>query len=304
MLIDWLKGTVVVTLPLVAGPISLGAQQTGRSDSPPPDPLRPYALAPVVVTASRVPASQQELGFATSVLQRRDLAREPTPYAARALTFLPGVSIDEASGPGGPTWLHPRGGDEPYPQLMFDGVPINISGGYSDIDGLLLTNAERSEIARAPRSALGGSSAVAGGVQFITREGRAGPPQFELLAEGGGATEHGAQARSELTVAGGAGRLRYSSGVGFAYNRGIYALPNDLLTSDASLRLDAAPADRWTLTATARYMATQTSLPVRDPGAPRGPLDPNQRDRHYRWLGALRTSRAGSAPWPPPLTAP
>src|SRR6266516_2689496 len=259
MLIDWLKGTVVVTLPLVAGPISLGAQQGARSDSSPPDTLRPYALAPVVVTASRIPASQLELGFATSVLERRDLVREPTPYAARALTFLPGVSIDEASGPGGPTWLHLRGGDEPYTQLMFDGVPINISGGYSDIAGLLLTNVERIEIARGPLSALWGSSAVAGAVQFITREARVGPPQFELLAEGGGATEHGAQARSELTVAGGAGRVRYSSGVGFAYNRGIYALPNDLLTSDASLRLDAAPAQRWTLTATARYMATQTN---------------------------------------------
>ena len=303
MLIDWLKGTVVVTLPLVAGPISLGAQQGARSDSSPPDTLRPYALAPVVVTASRIPASQLELGFATSVLERRDLAREPTPYAARALTFLPGVSIDEAAGPGGPTWLHLRGGDEPYTQLMFDGVPINISGGYSDIDGLLLTNVERIEIARGPLSALWGSSAVAGAVQFITREGRAGPPQFELLAEGGGATEHGAEARSELTVAGGAGRVRYSSGVGFAYNRGIYALPNDLLTTDASVRLDAAPAQRWTLTATARYMATQTSLPVRDPGATRVPLDPNQRDRHYRWLGSLSTSWAASSTWHHRLTA-
>src|SRR5438105_4526967 len=141
MLIDWLKGTVVATLPLLAGPISLGAQQAARSDSTPPDTLHPYALAPVVVTASRVPAS---------------------------------------------------------------------------------------------------------------RQGRLGEPQFELLAEGGGATERGAQAHSEITVAGGAGRLRYSSGVSFAYNRGIYALPNDLLTSDASVRLDAAPAERWTLTATAR----------------------------------------------------
>ena len=302
MLIDWLKGIVVATLPL-AGPILLDAQQPGRSDSTPPDTIRPYALAPVVVTASRVPVSQQEVGFATSILERRDLAREPTPYAARALTFLPGVSIDEASCPGGPTWLHLRGGDEPYTQLMFDGVPINISGGYSDIAGLLLTNVERIEIARGPLSALWGSSAVAGAVQFITRQGRVGPPQFELLAEGGGATEHGAQARSEVTVAGGAEHLRYSSGVGFAYNRGIYALPNDLLTSDASLRLDATPAERWTLTATARYMATQTSLPVRDPGATRVPLDPNQRDRHYRWLGSLSTSWAASSTWHHRLTA-
>src|SRR5437870_1754316 len=231
MLIDWVKGTVVATLRR-AGPILLDAEQPGRSDSTPPDTIRPYALAPVVVTASCVPVSQQEVGFATSILERRDLAREPTPYAARALTFLPGVSIDEASGPGGPTWLHLRGGDEPYTQLMFDGVPINISGGYSDIAGLLLTNVERIEIARGPLSALWGSSAVAGAVQFITREGQVGVPRVEALAEGGGGgggTERqGAQAHSELTVAGGTERWRYSSGVGFGYERGIYALPNDL----------------------------------------------------------------------------
>src|SRR2546425_13366369 len=102
-------------------------------------------------------------------------------------------------------------------------------------------------------------------MQFPAGGGRAGPPQFELLAEGGGATEHGAQARSELTVAGGAGRVRYSSGVGFAYNRGIYALPNDLLTSDASLRLDAAPAQRGAVTPTPRYNATQTNPPRAGP---------------------------------------
>jgi vitamin B12 transporter len=298
-----LKGTVVSTLTLVASAVSLAAQQLALGDTTPPDTLRAVALAPVIVTASRVPVSRQELGFATSVLDRRDLAREPTAYAARALTFLPGVSIDEASGPGGPTWLHLRGGDEPYTQLLFDGVPINISGGYSDIDGLLLTNVERIEVARGPLSALWGSSAVAGVVQFITRQGQVGPTQFELLAEGGGTAEHGGQARSEITVAGGDARLRYSSGLGLAYNRGIYALPNDLLTTDASLRLDAAPANHWTLTATARYMATQTNLPVRDPGVTRVPLDPNQRDRHYRWIGSLTTGWAASPTWHHRLTA-
>ena len=69
------------------------------------------------------------------------------------------------------------------------------------------------------------------------------------------------------------------------------------------MRLDAAPAERWTLTATARYMATQTDLPVRDPGATRVPLDPNQRDRHYRWLGSLSTSWAASSTWHHRLTA-
>jgi len=296
--------TALAVLALVAAPISAGAQVTHPADTTRGDTLRRYNLAPLIVTASRRPATAQELGFAVSVLQRRDLMAEPTPSAARALTFLPGVSINEASGPGGPTWLHLRGGDEPFTQIMFDGVPINISGGYSDINGLLLTNVERVEIARGPLSALWGSSAVAGAVQFITREGQVGLPRVEVLAEGGGGgtDPHGAQGHSELTVSGGTERWRYSSGVGVAYDRGIYALPNDLLTTDASLRLDAGLADRWTLTATARYMATQTHLPVRDPGATRVPLDPNQRDRQYRWLASVSTGWEATPTWHHRLT--
>lgn len=290
-------------LALLAGPVALGAQQPLPSDSTPRDTLRPFAFPPVIVTASRVPAAQSEVGFATSLLDRRDLAAEPTPYAARALSVLPGVSIDEGTGPGGPTTLHVRGGGEAFTQMLFDGVAINISGGFNDIDGLLLTNVERVELARGPLSALWGSSAMAGAVQFVTRQGEPGPTRFEFLAEAGGASERGGQTRSELLVAGGNERLRYSSGFGLAYNRGIYALPNDLLSSAWSLRLDARPAERWTLSATARYMAIQTNLPVRDPGVTRVPLDPNQRDRHYRWLGSVSTDFAATPTWHHRLTA-
>jgi vitamin B12 transporter len=297
------RRTLVGLCALFAGPVSLAAQQPVRADSTAKDTLRPYAIPPVVVTATRVPASQSEIGVATSVLDRRDLTAEPTPYAARALSILPGVSIDEATGPGGPTTLHLRGADEPFTQMLFDGVAINISGGFNDIDGLLLTNVDRVELARGPLSALWGSSAMAGAVQFVTRQGESGPPRFELLAEAGGAAERGGQTRSELTVGGGNDRLSYSSGVGAAYNRGIYALPNDLVSSAWSLRLDARPVERWTLSATARYMAIQTNLPVRDPGVTRVPLDPNQRDRHYRWLGSVSADLAATPTWHHRLTA-
>jgi vitamin B12 transporter len=294
--------TFVVTCALVLGAPTLDAQQP-RADSTPRDTLRRYALSPIVVTASVVPTAQQEVGFATSAVALRDLVVEPAPYAERALSFLPGASIDEASGPGGPTVLHLRGGNEPFTQMLFDGVPINISGGFNDIDGLLLTNVERIEVARGPMSALWGSSAMAGAVQFITREGQAGPTRVEVRIEGGGSTARGGEARSEITASGGSERLRWSSGLGFAYDRGVYALPNDLRTGDLSLRLDAAPAPQWTVTATARYMAIQTHLPVRDPGATRVPLDPNQRDGRHRWLGSLSTGWAASPTWHHRLTA-
>ena len=273
------------------------------ADTSAKDTLRRYALPPIVVTASLIPLSAVQVGVATSVLPRADLAAEPTPYLARALTFLPGVSIEEGAGAGGPTSLHLRGGLEPYTQMMFDGVPINISGGFNDIAGLLLSNVDRVEIARGPLSAVWGSSAMAGAVQFITRQGAAGPTQLEALAEGGTASSHGPQARSELSAVGGTPDLRYSAGVGVAYNRGIYTLPTDLVTSDASLRVDLLPAARWTVTTTARYMAVQSNLPVRDPGATRVPEDPNQRDRHYRLLASATAGFTASPTWHHRFTA-
>src|SRR5260370_38912646 len=137
--------------------------------------LHAYALRPVVVTASRVPASQQEVGFATSVLERRDLTAEPTPYAARALTFLPGISLDE-----GPVIVHVRGGEDSFAQVMFDGVPINISGGFHGLRGVLLTNAQPIEAARGPLSALWASGAVSGVGQLVTRAWEVAARQFQL----------------------------------------------------------------------------------------------------------------------------
>ena len=71
-------GTV---LALLLGPIIGRAQEPARGDSTPRDSVRPgaYALPPVLVTASRVPMSQRDIGFATSLLGGRDLAADHLP---------------------------------------------------------------------------------------------------------------------------------------------------------------------------------------------------------------------------------
>ncbi len=289
------RTTLVLTGALALGARALAAQQP--ADSAAGDTLRRYMLARIVVTATALPIALGDVGVATSVLPLGGLVAEPAPSAARALTFLPGAAIDEAAGPGGPTVLHVRGGDEPFTQMLFDGVPINISGGYNDIDGLLLTNVDRVELARGALSPVWGSSAMAGAVQFITRAGEPGPARLDLAVEGGNPDARGGEARSELRLSGGDDRLRFSTGAGFAYSRGVYAIPNDLRSGDGSLRLDWTPSDAWTVTATARYMAIQTHLPVRDPGATRVPLDPYQRDRHYRWIGSLAAAWSATPTW-------
>lgn len=279
------------------------AQQPARPDSASPDTLRPHLLAPVIVTGTIQPIRQDRFGFGSSVLGREDLESEPTAYAGSALKRMPGVWLDESAGAGGPAVLRLRGGEEPYTQVLFDGVPININGGFLDLQGLTLTNVERVEVARGPHSALYGSSAISGVVQLITRRGEVGPPRFGLTAEGGRASQNGGRARSELDVAGGAGVLRYSAGVGVTYHRGIYALPHDLRSEDASVRLDADPSRAWTVTGTFRYMDVDSKLPVRDPGATRAPLDPNQRDARQRFMSALGVGFAPTPSWQHRLTA-
>lgn len=298
-MIRGLVGTQFVAIMAVS---SIGLAQQAV-DSATTDTLAPRLLPAVIVTGTVVPMPQSQLGFASAVLNRKDLESEPTAYAGRALARTAGIWLDEGAGPGGPTVLRLRGGEEPYTQLLFDGVPININGGFLDLQGLTLTNVERVEVALGPHSALYGSSAISGVVQLLTRQGRPGAPRFELSAEGGRATQQGGQARSELDVAGGTGILRYSAGVGVTYNRGVYDLPHDLRSEDASVRLDVTPSTTWSLTGTFRFMDLDSKLPVRDAGATRAPLDPNQRDERQRFLSSLDVGFAPGASWRHRLTA-
>lgn len=282
-------------------PLQLAAQNDtaqARRDS-----LPRRLLPPIVVTAGQVPVSARALGFAASVVDRRALGAEPTPYADQVLARLPGMWIDQGAGLLGPTTIHTRGGDEPFTQVLFDGTALNLTGGFMDMQGLPLTNVERVEVLRGPQSAVYGSSAVAGVVQFFTRKGHAGPLHLSGRLEGGGATTRGGNTRGEIDVLGGGTSFQYSAGAGVTYNRGIYDLPSDLLSRDASARLDAQPSRHWNVTATTRYMYLESHLPVRDAGVTRVPLDPNQRDTRTRLLSSLTANYAPGRAWRHQLTA-
>jgi vitamin B12 transporter len=260
-----------------------------------PTPL--YTVAPLVVTVSKVPLPWNQVGFALSVVTAEALTLERPQYVANSLRSLPGSYIDEAAGPGGPTIVRLRGGEEVFTQILFDGVKVNQNGGFFDFQGLALSNLEQVEVLRGPQSALYGSSAVSGVVHFISRRGEPGPPRLRFAAEGGNAVVNGGSFRVFGEVDGGVDWLRYSGGLGTAYNRGIYQVPNDTRTGEGSLRLDATFSDRWGLTGTFRYVGVEGNLPVRDPGATRVPLDPNARNERDRIVTALRAAFSQSRSW-------
>src|SRR5688500_4885837 len=209
-------------------------------------------------------------------------------YLSDALRSHSGGHIEESAGPGGPTILRLRGGEEVFTQILLDGVQLNQNGGFFDFQGLMLTNVARIEVLRGPQSALYGSTAMSGVVQMFTPRGEAGQTHASAMVEGGTGDEHGGAYRGSADVSGGTERFRYSAGAARGFTRGTYNLPHNLRSNEASLRFDYLPSQHWAVTAIGRFMGVDSKLPVRDPGATRVPLDPtasNTRDRLVTSLG-------------------
>ena len=254
-------------------------------------------LSPLVVSVSRTPVRANRLGFSVTVLTADELRARRARTAADALRNVGGAFIDEAAGPGGPAIVRLRGGEEVFTQILMDGVRVNQNGGFFDFQGVTLGNIERIEIARGPHSALHGSSAMSGVINLLTRAGESGPPRLALFAEAGTHRGDGGGYRTAVEASGGAAALRYSAGIGWTYDRGIYALPHDIGTAEASLRLDAAVRDGFDITGTVRWTDVDAMLPIRDAGATRAPLDPNAHNERDRLVSAVTARLGGASHW-------
>lgn len=280
--------TTALAMPLAAQrPDSLAQSDSARAAA--------FLLPPIVVTAARTPVRADRVGFALGAVLRSELDLRRPRDAAESLRDATGAFIDEAAGPGGPTIVRLRGGEEVFTQIRLDGIQINENGGFFDFQGFVPSNIDRVEIARGPQSALYGSSAVSGVVSFVTPRGR-GPLSYEVYGEGSGASGDGRGWKASGRVAGATERLSYSAGAGASWERGIYDVAHDTRARDGALRLDLDAGSGFAFTGTARYLAMDAHLPVRDAGATRLPLDPNatnSRDRLVTGLTARWTSPSG-----------
>ena len=274
-----------------------GAQESTPGDTASARDSVAIPLDPITVTVSKLPLRPSRSGFAVTVVPPVAIEAERPTYAVEALRELPGAFIDEATGPGGPAIVRLRGGEEVFTQILMDGVQVNENGGFFDFQGVTLSNIGRIEVARGPQSALYGSSAVSGVVQLITPRGEEGAPGVGGTLEGEAGTGNGRAFQAKVDVRGGGAGLLYSGGAGIAYNRGIYELPHDTWTRDASLRLDGHAGDAIRLTGVFRYIGIDTHHPVRDPGVTRVPLDPNARLERDRYVMTARARYDASPRW-------
>lgn len=148
------------------------------------------ALAPVeenvVVSATRMETPSSQLGSATTTIGAEEIANRQSLVASDLLSVA-GATVVRSGSPGAITSLFVRGGESDYMKVLLDGIPINEPGGAFDFSSLAADDLDHIEIVRGPQSALYGSDAMAGTVQFFSRHSSTedARPQVELNIDGG-----------------------------------------------------------------------------------------------------------------------
>ena len=139
----------------------------------------------IIVSAARTENHLSTTPASAYVITADDLARSQHVNVLDALRSSPGVAVLRTARRGGVTSLFVRGGESDYTKVLVDGIPINDAGGAFDLSDLTIDSAKQIELVRGASSALYGSDAMSGVLQFITRRGTSATPELELSAEGG-----------------------------------------------------------------------------------------------------------------------
>ena len=276
-----LKRLVLRALSMIAiaagasAPAGALAQQTGSDTA--------TTLAPVVVTATRLPVAQAAPTVSASVLTGAELRERHITTLQDALSLVPGIFAPRSGSFGGQTSLFVRGGQSDYVQVLIDGAPVNDPGGFIDLGNMSTDNVERIEVVRGPASVLYGANAVTGVVQIFTRDGR-GPARLSLGLSGG---SYGAR-DGDLSLLGGGERVSGSLSAAHHGSSGIYDFNDESRDDVYSGSLRLAPDDRSSIDLSLRHVQARSHIPTNGFGVPD---DSNQFHGVTRTVGSLDAGR-------------
>lgn len=128
----------------------------------------PVSMDPVVVTATRIEEKVSEQASSVSVVERDTIELKSPALAGDVLQGLPGVSDQRSGSPGSRENIKIRGGSATGTLVLIDGFPVNSPTlGEFDVSSLPAARFERVEVVRGAQSALYGSNAMSGVVNFL-----------------------------------------------------------------------------------------------------------------------------------------
>lgn len=138
----------------------------------------------IIVTATRTAQTADASLASVSVITREDIERRQAQSVADLLQGEPGLSISTNGGAGKASSLFLRGTESDHVLVLVDGVKVGSATlGTVGFEHIPLTQIERIEIVRGPRSSLYGSEAIGGVIQIFTRQGGgATTPYFSAMS--------------------------------------------------------------------------------------------------------------------------
>jgi outer membrane receptor protein involved in Fe transport len=163
------------------------------------------SIAPQVdsvrVVGSTIDVTASEQGSSVSLIPSAEVRQRNEAYAMDLLRYLPGMTFNQSGGPGGVSTLFLRGGNSNFNLVQIDGIPVNVFGGNFDFAHIPSEAVESVDVIRGPQSAVYGSYANSGVINFTTRQ-PGSVPELDLMAEGGTFAERRFGITGSATVAG------------------------------------------------------------------------------------------------------
>ena len=144
-------------------------------------------LPDMVVSATRVPTPEDQLGSSVTVITSQEIEQKQERTLPEVLQDVPGLNVVQNGSPGGTTSVFIRGTNSNHTKVLIDGIDVSdpsSPNGAFDFSQILSSDIERIEILRGPQSGLYGSDAIGGVINIITKKG-SGPAQFHASVEGG-----------------------------------------------------------------------------------------------------------------------
>jgi vitamin B12 transporter len=178
----------------------------------------------ILVTASSVPLSVEQIGKAIDVVDAEEIGLRNEFSLGEALRVLPGIRVQSLEGPGGFTRILTRGLRAQDTAVLIDGMRFHDAGApQNDASGFIgdmtLVDTDRIEFLRGSGSSLYGSNALGGVINLTSRSG-GGPTHGSLRIEGGGlgmirgvGNLSGGFLRDRLTYSGAGSHLYTTTGV-------------------------------------------------------------------------------------------
>lgn len=128
-----------------------------------------YELDEIVITASRYPASLQDIALATIIIDREELDDLSGSSLADVLQIYAGTHTKDYGFFGAVSSVSIRGIPSSGTLVLVNGHPLNsVTVGMADLSTIDLNEVERIEIIKGPVSSIYGANGIGGAVNIIT----------------------------------------------------------------------------------------------------------------------------------------